>query len=336
MAKADYYDVLGVERDTGADELKKAYRKQALKYHPDRNPDDKTAEHKFKELSEAYDVLKDSEKRAAYDRFGHAAFDHGGGGAGMGGFDFGGFGSSFTDIFDEMFGGMGGSRARSTASAQGADLRYNMDITLEQAFNGHQATIRVPSWSTCTACSGTGAAAGSKPETCTTCNGLGRVRMQQGFFTVERTCHACGGVGRIIKSPCRSCGGSGRVRKNKTLEVNIPAGIEDGSRIRLAGEGEAGLRGSVAGDLYLFLSIESHAFFQRDGHDLHVKVPLTMTTAALGGGIEVSTIDGARARLTIPAGTQSGQHFRLRGKGMSVLRSEARGDMYVEVAVETP
>lgn len=338
MAKQDYYELLGVQRGASADELKKAYRKMAMKYHPDRNPNDKTAEQKFKDLNEAYDVLKDEEKRAAYDRFGHAAFEGGTGpGAGRGGgFDFN-FGGGFADIFEEMFGEFTGARrGGGQQAARGADLRYNMQITLEEAFSGKQAQVRVPSSEGCEDCGGSGAEKGSKPVTCPSCKGQGKVRAQQGFFTIERTCPSCHGNGRIIEKPCGSCGGSGRVRKEKTLSVNIPAGVEDGVRIRLAGEGEAGLRGAPAGDLYIFLSIGPHRLFQRDGANIFCRVPIPMTTAALGGSIEVPTVDGGRARVTIPAGTQSGHQFRLKGKGMPVMRSPARGDMYIQATVETP
>ncbi|MGP1394630.1 MAG: molecular chaperone DnaJ [Inquilinaceae bacterium] len=336
MAKQDYYDLLGVQRSASADELKKAYRKLAMKYHPDRNPGDTDSEHRFKEVSEAYDVLKDDQKRAAYDRFGHAAFENGGGGARAGGFDFN-FSGGFADIFDEMFGEfVGGKRGGRGASARGADMRYNLDITLDEAFHGKPATIQVPTSVACEACGGRGAEGGSVPIACPTCSGAGKVRSQQGFFTIERSCPTCGGGGQVIKDPCRACGGSGRTRKERTLQVNIPAGVEDGTRIRLAGEGEAGMRGAPSGDLYIFLSVQPHRFFAREGHDLYCKAPIPMTTAALGGQIEVPTIDGNRAKVHIPAGTQSGSQFRLRSKGMSVLRSGARGDMYVQVQVETP
>ena len=337
MAKQDYYDTLGVARGSSPDELKKAYRKLAMQYHPDRNPGDKAAEVKFKELSEAYDVLKDDQKRAAYDRFGHAAFENGSAGPrGPGGApgDFG-FASGFADIFDEMFGGFAGGR-RGQANARGSDLRYNLEISLEEAFKGSSAQIRVPTSISCESCNGSGSEAGSRPVTCTTCSGNGKVRAQQGFFTIERTCPSCGGAGRVIENPCKTCGGQGRIRREKTLSVNIPAGVEDGTRIRLAGEGEAGLRGSAPGDLYIFLSVSPHRLFQRDGANVHCRVPLPMTTAALGGQLEVPTIEGARARVTIPPGTQSGAQFRLKGKGMTVLRSPARGDMYIEAVVETP
>jgi molecular chaperone DnaJ len=332
--KADCYETLGVQRGANADDIKKAYRKLAMQYHPDRNPGDKAAEQKFKDVNHAYDILKDEQKRAAYDRYGHAAFENGGGGAAGAGFG-AGFGANFSDIFDEMFGDMMGRRG-GQAQQRGSDLRYNLEITLEDAFKGSQATIRVPTWGACEPCNGSGAAGGTAPVTCPTCGGVGRVRAQQGFFTIERTCASCGGAGRVIKDPCRNCGGSGRVRREKTLQVNIPAGVEDGTRIRLSGEGEMGLRGAPPGDLYVFLSVKPHRFFQRDGADLQCRVPITMPTAALGGSIEVPTIEGSRSRVTIPAGTQSGQQFRLRGKGMTVLRSAARGDLYIEVSVETP
>ncbi|MDJ0895322.1 MAG: molecular chaperone DnaJ [Alphaproteobacteria bacterium] len=336
MANRDFYEVLGVARGADQDSIKKSYRKLAMKYHPDRNPGDAEAERKFKEVNEAYDVLKDDQKRAAYDRFGHAAFEQGAGpaGAGAGGFD---FGAGFADIFDEMFGEFMSQRGdRRTSSGRGADLRYNMKISLADAFKGKQATIRVPTSVSCEECHGSGAEAGSRPITCPTCRGIGKVRAQQGFFTIERTCPGCGGSGQVIEKPCRSCSGSGRVQKEKTLSVNVPAGVEDGTRIRLSGEGEAGLRGAPPGDLYLFVSVTPHPVFERDGADLFCRVPIPMTKATLGGNIEVPTVDGNRARVNIPAGTQSGHRFRLRGKGMSVLRSSVRGDMYIEATVETP
>ncbi|HLI10141.1 MAG TPA: molecular chaperone DnaJ [Alphaproteobacteria bacterium] len=335
MAKADYYETLGVARGAGPEDIKKAYRKLAMQYHPDRNPGDKAAEHKFKEINEAYDVLKDDQKRAAYDRFGHAAFEANGGAGGFraGGFD---FSSGFADIFDEMFGEFSGSRRRGQTAARGADLRYNLEITLEEAFRGSQAKVRVPTSVMCESCNGSGGEGGSQPATCQTCHGHGRVRAQQGFFTIERTCPTCQGSGRVIRDPCRVCHGSGRVAREKTLSVSIPAGVEDGTRIRLAGEGEAGLRGAPAGDLYIFLSIKPHLFFRRDGANIFCRVPIPMTTAALGGTIEVPAVDGTRARVNVPAGTQTSHQFRLRGKGMSVLRSNGRGDMYIEAVVETP
>ena len=336
MAKQDYYETLGVDKGAGAEDLKRAYRKLAMQFHPDKNPGDTTAEQKFKEINEAYDVLKDGDKRAAYDRFGHAAFENGHGGRGgrAGGFDFN-FGTGFADIFDEMFGDFMGARGGG-GTARGADLRYNLEVSLDDAFKGKAAQIRVPTSVTCDACAGTGAAAGSQPTTCNTCRGRGRVRAQQGFFTIERTCPTCHGGGRVIEDPCRACKGAGRLHKEKTLQVNIPAGVDDGTRIRLAGEGEAGVRGAGPGDLYIFLSIQAHSLFQRNGADIFCRAPIPMTTAALGGAIEVPTIDGGRAKINVPSGTQNSRQFRLKGKGMSVLRSAARGDMYVEVNVETP
>lgn len=338
MAKGDYYELLGVGRDAGNDDIKKAYRKLAMKYHPDRNPGNKEAEKKFKEVGGAYEVLKNDQKRAAYDRFGHAAFEQGAASAGPGGFPGGGFASGFADIFDEMFGDFvhGGPQRASAGQGRGNDLRYNMEVTLEEAFSGSKAKIRVPTSVTCEACRGSGAVGGAAPVTCATCHGHGRIRSQSGFFTVERTCPSCNGGGRVIKEPCRTCGGAGRVRKERSLSVNIPAGVEDGTRIRLAGEGEAGMRGSPAGDLYIFLTIAPHRLFQRDGADIHCRVPIPMTTAALGGTVEVPTVEGTLARVTIPAGSQTGNQFRLRDTGMTVLRSEARGDMFVQVVVETP
>jgi molecular chaperone DnaJ len=337
MAKRDYYELLGVAKTASADEIKKAYRKLAMQHHPDRNPGDKGAEQKFKDLSEAYDVLKEEQKRAAYDRFGHAAFEGGRGGPGTNPGDFG-FAQGFADIFDEMFGDFMGGRGRrgETQNPRGEDLRYNLEIKLDDAFKGRQTTIRVPTLTGCEACKGSGAAPGSRPIACPTCHGNGRVRAQQGFFTIERACPNCHGAGRIIDNPCRSCGGQGRVKKEKTLSVSIPAGVEDGTRIRLAGEGEAGVRGGAAGDLYIFLSVKPHRFFQRDGANIQCKVPIPMTVAALGGQIEVPTIDGTVARVAVQAGTQSGHSIRLRGKGMTVLRSPARGDMVIEMAIETP
>ena len=335
MAKQDYYDTLGVSRGAGDADLKTAYRKLAMQHHPDRNPHDAAAERKFKDINEAYAVLRDADKRAAYDRFGHAAFENGGGPRGAGGFDFN-FGTGFADIFDEMFGEFMGSGGQRGSARRGSDLRYNMEISLEEAFQGKTAEIRVPTSVGCEVCAGTGAAKGSSPVVCGSCQGRGRVRAQQGFFTIERTCPTCHGVGRVIERPCTACTGAGRVQKDKTLKVNIPSGVEDGTRIRLNGEGEAGVRGAQPGDLYIFLSVQAHRLFQRDGAHIYCRVPIPMTTASLGGGIEVPTIDGNRARITLPAGTQNGRRFRLKGKGMRILRSNARGDMYVEVTVETP
>ncbi|MBB3897787.1 molecular chaperone DnaJ [Roseococcus suduntuyensis] len=338
MAKRDYYEVLGVGREASEDDLKKAYRKLAMKYHPDRNQGDADAEGRFKEVNEAYDTLKDADKRAAYDRFGHAAFEGGmgGGGGGGGGNPFGGGG--FEDIFEEMFGRFGGRGGGGrAASGRGADLRQEVHISMEEAFAGTKKTIRVPSSVQCEACTGTGAE-GGKPssQTCGTCRGAGKVRAQQGFFLIERTCPTCNGSGQIIKNPCKVCQGAGRVQRDRTLNVTIPAGVEDGTRIRLSGEGEAGLRGAPAGDLYVDIGVHAHPIFQREGPNIMVRVPLRMTQAALGGAVEVPSIDGSRASVKIPAGTQTGDNFRLRGKGFSVLRSAARGDMYVQVVVETP
>ena len=345
MAKRDYYEVLGVGKSADEKELKAAYRKLAKQYHPDANPGDKTAEASFKEINEAYDILKDPQRKAAYDRFGHQAFEGGmGGGRGPGGAGFGPeCNSSMSDIFEDLFGDFMGGNNRNRrgargggGAARGADLRYNMEIGLTEAYTGKTAQIRVPSSVACDVCSGSGAKPGTSPKTCTTCGGQGAVRSQSGFFTVERTCPSCQGRGQVISDPCGGCGGQGRVTKERTLSVNIPAGVEDGTRIRLASEGEAGVRGGPAGDLYIFLSVRPHEFFQRDGADLFCKVPVSMTAAALGGDIEVPTIDGKKARLGIPEGTQTGKQFRLRGKGMPVLRSSQTGDMYIQVAVETP
>jgi molecular chaperone DnaJ len=334
MSKRCYYEVLGVQRTASEADVKASFRKLAMKYHPDRNNGDVDAEIRFKELNEAYEVIKDPDKRAAYDRYGHAAFEQGMGGGSAHGFG-AEFASTFADIFDDLF-GMGGRRGRSGGRERGADLRYNMEITLEEAYSGKTAQIRIPTPVTCDACSGTGAKAGSKPKTCATCGGLGKVRHAQGFFTLERTCPACQGRGQVIESPCPTCSGAGRVMRERTLSVSIPAGVEDGTRIRLAGEGEAGVRGGPAGDLYIFLSLAAHAFFQRDGADLHCRVPISMVTAALGGEFEVPTIEGGKTRVKVPDGTQSGRRFRLQGKGMPVLRAKQTGDMYVQVLVETP
>ena len=338
MSKRDYYEILEVTRTCTEVELKTAFRKKAMQFHPDRNPGNAECETKFREINEAYEVLKDGQKRAAYDRYGHAAFEQGMGGAGGGAYGFGAdFGSAFSDIFEGIFGMSGaGARGRGNGRERGADLRYNMDITLEEAFSGKSAELHLPTSVTCEACSGTGAKKGSKPKVCATCSGAGRVRHAQGFFTLERTCPSCHGRGQTIDDPCGSCAGSGRVTRERTLQVNIPKGVEDGTRIRLAGEGEAGLRGGPPGDLYIFLSINAHAFFQREGADLHCRVPVSMVAAALGGEFEVPSIDGTKAKVKIPAGTQSGRRFRISSKGMPVLRSKQSGDMYVQVVVETP
>jgi molecular chaperone DnaJ len=334
MAKRDFYETLGVSRGASDAELKSAFRKAAMQCHPDRNPGDKASELRFKEVNEAYQTLSDAQKRAAYDRFGHAAFE-GGGGAGFGGMGEG-FASSMADIFDDLFGDVMGRRGRSSGRERGSDLRYNMEITLEEAFSGKTASLKVPTSVTCEACSGTGAKPGSKPKTCSTCGGHGRVRAQQGFFAIERTCPTCQGRGEIIDNPCQACNGAGRVTRERNLSVNIPAGVEDGTRIRLAGEGEAGMRGGPAGDLYIFLAIKPHPFFQRDGADLYCRVPISMVQAALGGDIGVHTLDGGESKVKIPEGTQSGRQFKIRGKGMPVLRARDFGDLYIQANVETP
>ncbi|MBE0454768.1 molecular chaperone DnaJ [Roseovarius autotrophicus] len=343
MAKRDYYEVLGLKRGASADEIKKAYRQKAKDLHPDRNKDNPEAERLFKEAGEAYDVLKDPDKKAAYDRFGHAAFEggmgNGGPRPGAGGFGGqGDFASAFSDVFDDLFGdfmggGRGGGRPR---AARGADLRYNLRVTLEEAFSGLQKTIKVTSATTCDACDGSGAEGGAQPVTCPTCSGMGKVRAQQGFFTVERTCPTCSGIGQIVKNPCKTCQGQGRVQKERALSVNIPAGVETGTRIRLSGEGEAGMRGGPAGDLYIFIEVAPHEIFEREETSLYCRVPVSVIKAALGGDIEVPTIDGGRSRVTIPAGSQSGRQMRLRGKGMPALRGGPQGDMMIELAVETP
>ena len=334
MAKRCYYESLLIERTATDADIKAAFRKQAMACHPDRNPGDNDAEHRFKEINEAYEVLKDPDKRAAYDRYGHAAFEQGMGGAPGFGAD---FGTTFSDLFEGIFGMSGAAgRGRSGGRERGADLRYNMEITLQEAYAGKNAQIRIPTSVTCEACSGSGAKTGTKPKTCPMCGGQGRVRHSQGFFTLERTCPNCQGRGQSIDSPCASCAGSGRVTRERTLAVNIPAGVEDGTRIRLAGEGEAGVRGGPPGDLYIFLSMASHPFFQREGADLHCRVPVSMVIAAMGGDCEVPTIDGGKTKVKVPEGTQSGRRFRLQGKGMPVLRTRQAGDMYVQVVVETP
>jgi molecular chaperone DnaJ len=345
MAKRDYYDVLGVSRGASADEIKKAYRTKAKELHPDRNADKPDAEAQFKEVNEAYDALKDPDKKAAYDRFGHAAFEGGMGGGGQrarsgGGAYQGDFASAFSDVFDDLFGdfmgGRGGAGAARSRAQRGSDLRYNLRISLEEAYSGLQKSITIPTAVACGVCSGTGAEGGAEPVTCPTCSGMGKVRAQQGFFTVERTCPTCGGAGQIVKNPCKACNGAGRVQKDRTLAVNIPAGVETGTRIRLAGEGEAGLRGGPSGDLFIFLDVAEHALFQRDGANLYCRVPVSMITAALGGDIEVPSIDGGRSRVKVPPGSQSGKQMRLRAKGMPMLRGGGQGDMFIELAVETP
>lgn len=336
MAKADYYELLGVSRTASDADLKSAFRKLAMKHHPDKNPGDKAAEAKFKELNEAYQTLSDPQKRAAYDRFGHAAFENGGMGGGPG---FGNdFASSMADIFEDLFGDLSGRRGgrRPDGRERGSDLRYNLEITLEEAYKGKTATLKVPTSISCDACAGTGAKPGSKPKTCSTCGGQGRVRASQGFFSIERTCPSCGGRGETIDDPCRSCGGAGRVTRERTLSVNVPAGVEDGTRIRLAGEGEAGLRGGPSGDLYIFLAIKPHPFLQRDGADLFCRVPVSMVTASLGGDLTVPVLDGQEVAVKVPEGTQTGKQIRLRGRGMPVLRAREQGDLYIQIVVETP
>jgi molecular chaperone DnaJ len=334
MSQRDYYEVLGVARGASEADLKSAFRKLAMQHHPDKNPGNKEAELKFKELNEAYQVLSDADKRAAYDRFGHQAFQNGGGGGGPG---FGGdFSDVMSDIFESFFGEQRGRRGGAAGPGRGSDLRYNLEITLEEAYKGKAATIAVPSAVSCEACSGTGAKPGSKARQCPTCSGAGRVRASQGFFSIERTCPNCGGRGEVIDDPCRSCSGAGRVMRERNLSVNVPAGVEDGTRIRLAGEGEAGQRGGPTGDLYIFMAVKPHPIFQRDGADLFCRVPLGMAAAALGGEVEVPNLDGTRSKVVIPPGTQTGKQFRLKGKGMPVLRARDMGDLYIQVAVETP
>ncbi|SPF79376.1 molecular chaperone DnaJ [Pseudoprimorskyibacter insulae] len=342
MSKRDYYELLGIQKGASADEIKKAYRKKAKELHPDRNASNPDAEDQFKAVNEAYEVLKDADKKAAYDRYGHAAFEGGmgGGGGRPGGHPGqGDFASAFSDVFDDLFGDFmggqrgGGGRQRAT---RGSDLRFNLRLTLEEAFSGLQKTISVPTATQCGSCKGSGAEGGAEPVTCPTCSGMGKVRAQQGFFTVERTCPTCSGLGQIIKNPCGKCGGTGREQKDRALSVNIPKGVETGTRIRLAGEGEAGLRGGPPGDLYIFVEVTKHDLFERDSTNLFCRVPVSMTAAALGGDIEVPTIDGGRSRVKIPSGSQSGRQMRLRGKGMPALRGSGLGDMFIELAVETP
>ena len=345
MSKRDYYDILGVAKGASADEIKKGFRKKAKELHPDSNSDNPDAEAQFKEANEAYDVLKNAEKKAAYDRFGHAAFENGmgsGGGRGPGGPGGGNgdFSSAFSDVFDDLFGDFMGGRGQQGGGRQrasrGADLRYNLRVSLEEAFSGLHKTIKVPTSVSCTSCDGSGAEGGVEPTTCPTCSGMGKVRAQQGFFTVERSCPTCSGLGQIIKNPCKTCHGHGRIEKDRSLSVNIPAGVETGTRIRLAGEGEAGLRGGPPGDLYIFVDVSAHDLFERDGNNLYCRVPVSMAKAALGGAIEVPTIDGGRGRVQIPEGSQSGRQMRLRSKGMPALRGGGVGDMFIELAVETP
>ena len=329
MAKRDYYEVLGVNKDCAEDELKKAYRRLAMKWHPDRNPDNPKAEEHFKEAKEAYEILSDASKRAAYDQFGHAGVDPQAA-AGAGGM--GGFGDIFSDIFGEIFGG--GRGGRSTVF-RGADLRYNLEITLENAAHGMETKIRIPALAVCETCRGTGARAGSQPTTCPSCRGAGQVRVSQGPFSIAQTCPRCHGTGSIIPNPCTACQGSGRVKLQKTLSVKIPAGVDEGDRVRLSGEGEPGVNGGPPGDLYVQVHIKPHAVFQRDHDDLHCEMPVSITTAALGGEIEIPTLDGS-ARIRVPQETQSGKTFRLKGKGIRGVRSQLPGDLFCHVVVETP
>lgn len=338
MAKRDYYETLGITKGADAAEIKKAYRQKAKELHPDRNSDNPKAEDQFKEANEAYEVLKDAEKKAAYDRYGHAAFEGGmgGGAGGQRGGGHGDFSSAFSDVFDDLFGNFGGGGRQRSSAQRGNDLRYNLRINLEDAFSGLQKSVNVPAAVSCGSCNGTGAEDGSQPVTCPTCAGMGKVRAQQGFFTVERTCPTCNGMGQTIKDPCHSCHGQGRVEKEKSLSVNIPAGVETGTRIRLAGEGEAGMLGGPTGDLYIFIEVNDHKLFERDNVNLYCQVPVSIAKASLGGEIEVPTIDGGRSRVKIPEGSQSGRQMRLRGKGMPALRGNGTGDMFIELAVETP
>ncbi|MDN4037262.1 molecular chaperone DnaJ [Massilia sp. YIM B02443] len=336
MAKRDFYEILGVAKGASEDEIKKSYRKLAMKYHPDRNPDNKEAEEKFKEVKEAYEMLTNPEKREAYDRYGHAGVDPNSGmGGGFGG-GAGGFGDAFGDIFGDIFGGGRGGRGGGGPQVyRGADLRYNLEITLEQAAHGFDTTIRVPSWDKCDTCHGSGAKPGTQPVTCTTCAGHGQVRMQQGFFSIQQTCPKCHGSGKIIPEPCAACGGAGRIKRNKTLEVKIPAGIDNGMRIRSSGNGEPGTNGGPPGDLYVEIHIKQHAVFQREGDDLHCEMPISFSKAALGGEIEVPTLTG-KVSFTVPEGTQTGKTFRLKGKGIKGVRSGYVGDLFCHVVVETP
>lgn len=344
--KTDYYELLSVSRNANGDEVKRAYRKLAMQYHPDKNPGDKTAEVKFREITEAYQILSDDQKRAAYDRYGHAAFEQGGmGGAGMGGFDFNGFPGGLSDILNEVFGEMmggGGGRASSTGAQRGNDVRYDLELTLEEAFKGVEKEIKVSTPQTCETCKGSGAKPGSSPTTCKQCQGAGKVRIQQGFFLMERSCPVCSGAGRVIEDPCKDCRGQGRTRKERTLKITVPAGVDTGTRIRIASEGEAGMRGGASGDLYVFIAVKPHAFLHREGANLLARMPISFVLAALGGTLEVPTLDGKPANLTLPEGAQNGQQFRLKGQGMTMLQQArvrgevTRGDLFVEISVETP
>jgi len=333
MADKDFYEILGVQRNASDDEIKKSYRKLAMKYHPERNKDDKESERKFKEVSAAYEILKDSEKRSAYDQYGHDAFRQGGMGGGQG---FGDFGGGFSDIFEEFFGGGFGGQSRQRGPQRGNDLRYNMSVSLQEAYSGKKSQIRIPSYEGCDLCSATGSADKSGPSTCSTCGGQGKVRSTQGFFSIERPCPTCGGEGSSIKNPCLKCSGTGQVKKQKTISVTIPAGVDTGTRIRISGEGEPGQRGAGNGDLYIFVEVQKDKLFEREEENIFCQIPISITTAILGGDVEVPTIEGKKARLNIPPGTQSETQFRLKGKGMSILRQTRRGDMYVEANVEIP
>ncbi len=336
MAKRDYYETLGISKGSSDADIKKAFRSKARELHPDKNSGSAKAEEEFKAVNEAYDILKDPNKKAAYDQYGHAAFENGGfGNSGGGGAD---FSSAFSDVFEDLFGDfMGGSSRRgSSSSRRGSDLRYNMSISLEEAYKGKSTTITVPSTVKCEQCNGTGGKDGTQPSSCPTCSGMGKVRAQQGFFTVERTCPTCSGKGQMNKNPCRFCSGSGTTQKNKNLSVNIPAGVETGTRIRLTGEGEAGLQNGPAGDLYIFTEVLDHAIFQREGANLFCQIPISMVSATLGGDIEAPTLDGGKTRVKVPAGIQSGKQLRLRGKGMPNIRGSSYGDLYIELNLETP
>ena len=333
MADKDFYEILGVQKNASDEEIKKSYRKLAMKYHPDRNKDDKESERKFKEATAAYEALKDPERRAAYDQYGHDAFRQGGMGGGQG---FGDFGGGFSDIFEEFFGGGFGGSSRQRGPQRGNDLRYNMAVTLQEAFNGKKSKIRIPSYEGCDLCSGTGSVDKSGPSTCSTCGGQGKVRSTQGFFSIERPCPTCGGEGSSIKNPCLKCSGTGQVKKQKTISVTIPAGVDTGTRIRISGEGEPGQRGAGNGDLYIFVEVQKDKLFEREEANIFCQIPISITTAILGGDVDVPTIEGKKARLNIPPGTQSETQFRLKNKGMSILRQTRRGDMYVETNVEIP
>ncbi len=339
MAKRDYYTTLGVNRDASDEDIKKSYRKLAMKHHPDRNPEDKASEEKFKEAKEAYEVLSDTRKRAAYDQFGHAGVNpsagFGAAGARGGQEGFGGFADAFGDIFGEIFGGQAGGRGRGGGVYRGADLRYNLELSLEEVARGTEAKIRIPTLEPCETCHGSGAKPGTQPKTCPSCQGQGQVRVSQGFFSIQQTCPQCHGTGKIIPEPCATCGGAGRIKKHKTLSVKIPEGVDQDDRIRLSGEGEAGLNGGPPGDLYVVVSLKPHPVFQRENSDLHCEMPISFATAALGGEIEIPTLDG-HANIKIPAETQTGQVFRLRNKGIKAVRSSTHGDLYCHVAIETP